>query len=281
MKRILCIEDLSTVGRSSLAVVSPVLSVMGSQCCPLPGALLSSHTGGFDPVTKLDTTGFVADALAAYRAQDIDFDCILTGYLSSPQQALLLADELPHHAAALKVTDPAMADNGQLYHGFGPEMVDAMRTLCAKADVLVPNPTEAALLAGEEPLAAYEPQQAEALCGRLAERFGAKVIITGVPLAGGGVVCVGRGEAAWELFSLKCNYVDENYPGTGDLFAAVLTGALLRGNALQSAAELALRFVENAARATYAARHDARFGVEFEPLLSELLPQKEDAQWQR
>ena len=95
------------------------------------------------------------------------------------------------------------------------------------------------------------------------------------------MVCVGRGEAAWELFSLKCNYVDENYPGTGDLFAAVLTGALLRGNALQSAAELALRFVENAARATYAARHDARFGVEFEPLLSELLPQKEDAQWQR
>lgn len=269
------------MGRSSLAVVSPVLSVMGYQCCPLPTALLSTHTGGFAPVERLDATGFFSAALEAYRAQEIVFDAVYTGYLCSPAQAAVAADELRRCGAALRVTDPAMADNGRLYGGFGPEMVEAMQTLCGEADLITPNATEAALLAGEQPRERYGADEVEALCERLAGRYGARVVITGAPLEGGQTVCVGRGEAAWEHFTLRCSYVDAAYPGTGDLFCAVLTGALMRGNALQSAAELALRFTENAARATFAARRDPRFGLEFEPLLGELLPPREEPSWAR
>ena len=281
MKRILCIQDLSAVGRTSLAVAAPVLSVMGCQCCPLPAALLSTHMGGFDPIERLDTTDFFAGALSAYRAQGIVFDAVCTGYLSSPRQAAIAAAELAASAGGLRVVDPAMADNGRLYGGFDGAMVAAMKTLAAAADVLTPNATEAALLAGEEPRARWEAADAAALCDRLAQQYGARVVITGLPLADGGMICQGRGSAAWENFTLRCSYVDETYPGTGDLFCAVLVGALMRGNALQSAAELALRFVEGAVKATYAQGTDPRFGVEFEPRLSELLPPREEPRWER
>ena len=281
MKRILCIQDLAVVGRSSLAAVSPVLSAMGHQCCPLPVALYSSHTGGFDPVEKLDAGAFAAASLAAWQAQEIGFDCIYTGYLCSAAQAQMAKQLMERCPTALKVTDPAMADGGKLYRGVTEEMTAAMADLCTAADLITPNITEAVLLAGWEYRDRYSVTKLEQLCGLLADRYGAQVIITGAPAEGGRMLCVGQGKASWEHFTLTCSYVDAVYPGTGDLFCAVTTGALLRGNALQSAAELALRFVENAARVTYAAGEDPRFGLAFEPLLSELVPQKEDLQWVR
>lgn len=279
MKRILCIQDLAAVGRSSLAVVTPVLAAMGHQCCPLPTALFSTHTGGFSPVEQLDATGFFEGALHAWRAQEIDFDCIYTGYLCTPQQAQIALDAMRQSRASLKVTDPAMADHGRLYSGFGPEMTQAMASLCEAADLITPNITEAAMLAGWEYQEAYDAAQLEKLCAELSCRYSAQVILTGAPVTDGRILCVGQGAASWEHFALSCSYVNASYPGTGDLFCAVTTGALLRGNALQSAAELALRFVENAARATFSAGTDPRFGLAFEPLLGDLIPNREERQW--
>ena len=276
MKRILSVQDLAAVGRSSMAVTAPVLAAMGHQCCPLPTALLSTHTGGFSPVEKLDATDFFAGALEAYRVQEIDFDCVITGYLSSPQQAQLAARALQGSAAGLKVTDPAMADHGKLYGGFGAQMIEAMADLCAQADLITPNPTEAALLLGRQPFGPLSGDEAEELCAALAQRYDAAVVITGLPLAGGPIVCQGAEHGGKRKFRVSCSYVNASYPGTGDLFCAVLAGALLRGNALQSAAELAARFTESAARATFAAGADPRFGVQFEPLLASLVPKGEE-----
>ena len=276
MKRILCIQDLAAVGRSSLAVVTPVLAAMGHQCCPLPTALFSTHTGGFSPVEQLDATVFLEGALRAWQAQEIDFDCIYTGYLRTPQQAQIAQQALRQSRAPLKVCDPAMADHGRLYSGFGPDMAEAMAGLCRAADLITPNITEAVMLAGWEYQDAYATEELEKLCAQLSSAYGAQVILTGAPTQDGRVICVGQGAAAWEHFTLNCSYVNASYPGTGDLFCAVTTGALLRGNALQSAAELALRFVESAARATYAAGTDPRFGLAFEPLLGELIPSREE-----
>lgn len=258
------------MGRSSMAVTAPVLSAMGHQCCPLPTALLSTHTGGFSPVERLDATGFFDRALQAYQAQGIDFDCILTGYLCSPQQAQLAAGALRASHAGLKVADPAMADGGKLYSGFGPQMAGAMGRLCAAADLITPNPTEAALLLDRAPAGPLTPQQAQELAGALAARYDAAVVVTGLPLAGGEIVCQGAQRGGGGGFSVRCSYVKAGYPGTGDLFCAVLAGALLRGNALPTATELAARFTEAAARATFAAGADPRFGVQFEPLLGSL-----------
>ena len=281
MKRILCIQDLAVIGRSSLAAVMPVLSAMGHQCCPLPVALYSSHTGGFDPVEKLDAGGFAAAALAAWQAQDIGFDCVYTGYLCNPDQVQTAKAAMEHCSAALKVTDPAMADGGKLYRGVTAEMASAMAELCSAADLITPNITEAVMLAGWDYREKYTVEELENLCSLLSDRYSAQVIVTGAPTEDGRMLCVGHGAAAWERFTLTCSYVNAVYPGTGDLFCAVTTGALLRGNALQSAAELALRFVENAARTTYAAGAEPRFGLLFEPLLGELLPQKEERRWER
>lgn len=281
MKRILCIQDLAVVGRSSLAAVVPVLSAMGHQCCPLPVALYSSHTGGFDPVEKLDAGGFAAAALDAWQAQEIGFDCVYTGYLGGPEQVETARRAMNCCGAALRVTDPAMADGGKLYRGITSEMTQTMAELCAEADLITPNITEAVLLAGWEYREKYTAEELEQLCALLSDRYGAQVIVTGAPVEDGRILCAGHGAASWERFTLTCSYVNASYPGTGDLFCAVTTGALLRGNALQSAAELALRFVENAARATYTAGAQSRFGLLFEPLLGELLPQREDRRWER
>ena len=45
--------------------------------------------------------------------------------------------------------DPVMADNGVLYKGFTQEFADNMAKLCAKADLIMPNLTEASFMLRE------------------------------------------------------------------------------------------------------------------------------------
>ena len=270
MKTALCFNDISAVGRASLSASMPVLSVMGVQCCPLPTVVLSTHTGGFDPVVRVDQTDFFRRSLDAYRVQKMQFDCICTGYFASTQAVEAAADYLSQQSDTLRICDPVMGDDGKLYPGFGPEMATALAGLCQQADLITPHPTEAAFLLKRQPSEHYTLQQGQQLCCELSDQFGAGVILTGLALDNGQRVCIGQGKKRWENFVLDCHYAPESYPGTGDLFTAVLTGALLCGNALQSAAELAVRFTEKAAHATYAKHTDPRFGVEFEPFLPEL-----------
>ena len=218
------------MGRSSLAAVVPVLSAMGHQCCPLPVALYSSHTGGFDPVEKLDAGGFAAAALDAWQAQEIGFDCVYTGYLGGPEQVETARRAMNCCGAALRVTDPAMADGGKLYRGITSEMTQAMAELCAEADLITPNITEAVLLAGWEYREKYTAEELEQLCALLSDRYGAQVIVTGAPVEDGRILCAGHGAASWERFTLTCSYVNASYPGTGDLFCAVTTGCRVRRN---------------------------------------------------
>ena len=270
MLRALCVNDLSAVGRCSLAVMSPVLSALKVQCCPLPTAVLSTHTGGFDPIVRQDETQFVLRALAAYRQQELSFDCIVSGYFASAKAALAVADTMRTAAGTLRLCDPVMADGGRLYTGFDDEMVRALRDVCHAADVITPNLTESALLLGEDAtLDALTGDELRERCLALAAAFDADVILTGAKLADGSRVCGGVRRKN-QYFTLSCTYVRASYPGTGDLFCAVLAGALLAGNELESAAQLALHFTQKCVHTTFSKNTDPRFGVEFEPLLPEL-----------
>ena len=267
--KVLCIHDLSGAGRCSLAVIVPTLAVMGLQPVALPTMLLSTHTGGLGAPARLDCAAYAREALAHYQALGLAPDCIYTGYLGSEAQVALAAEAFRLWPAALKIADPAMADGGAPYSGFTPALIGAVRELCRGADLILPNLTEARLLLGQDPAGApdaFTPEQALELAQALTA-IAPRAVVTGLPM-GKFVGCAGAGD---EPFVARHLHIGRSFPGTGDLFGAVVTGALLRGNALSAAVDAAAGFVAQAIQAT-PREADTRFGVWFEPLLARLAP---------
>lgn len=275
-RSVLCIQDLSCVGRSSLAAAAPALAAMGVQPVALPTALLSTHTGGFGAPARTDERAFLSGALAHFQQLGLTFDGVCSGYLADAGAAALVERAFRQSPGALKLVDPAMGDGGRLYRSVTQSVCAAQLGLCEKADVIVPNATEAALLLAEDPAGA-DGSDALARAEALLRRFpGLRLaVVTGARAAQRrGNVCAARGAAARFL---PYPAAPQDYPGTGDLFAAVLAGGLVRGLAPERAVELAARFVAAAAQKTCAAQGDPRFGVRFEPLLGTLAAWTQDA----
>ena len=233
--RCAAVHDLSGLGRCSLSVILPAMSVMGVQVCPLPTAVLSTHTGGF----------------------------------GAPRG---LFAEWPD---AMKVVDPVMGDHGKLYHGFTPELVQGIRELTAHADVITPNMTEAALLLDEAPgTAPLSLGQARSMLARLSALGPGVVVITGAALTTGEYanLCYDRERGGyWKSVS---EYLPVRYPGTGDLFAAVLTAGLMQGDSPAMAMDRATRYVEITVKTTFGYGADPREGAMLERTLG-WLTQKE------
>ena len=167
-KKILCIHDLSGMGRCSLAVILPVLSVMGCQPVALPTVVLSTHTGGLGTPARLDGAAYGLAALEHYRELGVEFDCIYTGYLGGEEQVALAEKAFDLWPAARKVVDPVMGDNGKAYSTVTPALIDRMRGLCRRADLILPNATEAALLLERESQTdAFDDASAQALADEL------------------------------------------------------------------------------------------------------------------
>lgn len=269
--RIAAIHDLSGFGRCSLTIIMPTLSVMGVQCCPLPTAYLSTHTGGFEGNTFLDLTDQMERAAAHWRSLGLTFDAVYTGFMGSCAQVDLAGDLIQafRHPETLAVVDPVMGDHGRTYRTYTPDMCRAMAALAGRADVITPNRTEAALLLGE----AYDAVRLdrEEDCRRWARALslngGRSVVLTGVSLEQErvGAVCFDRTTGRTELVSAPL--VPGRFHGTGDLFASVLTGALVRGKSLAEAAQLAADFTSLCAARTAEQDVPRREGIDFEPLL--------------
>lgn len=269
-KKVLCIHDFSVLGRCSLAVIAPVLSSMGYQVVALPTVVLSTHTGGLGAPAVLKDDAFGSAALAHYASLGVTFDCIYTGYLGGMAGISLAKEAFTLFPEAIKVVDPVMGDHGKAYTSITPELMQAMRALATQADYILPNFTEAHLLLQlpypEPATAPITSEQASALAENLLA-VAKNVVITGVPLPNK-IGCAGAGA---ETFWVQQARLSRNFPGTGDLYGAVLVGLLLRGNALSAAAEFAANFISSAILNT-PEDADTRFGVCFEPLLAKLLP---------
>jgi pyridoxine kinase len=266
-KKILCIHDLSGVGRCSLAVILPVLTTMGIQPVALPTVLLSTHTGGFGAPARLDGADYCAAALEHYHALGLTFDCIYSGYLGGEAQVALVEQAFALWPEARKVVDPVMGDDGRAYATVTPALIDRIRALCRAADLILPNHTEAHLLLQKpypEDARDVSPEAAQALADELSA-LAPSVVITGVPM-GKFIGCAGGGK---DRFVLKKLHLDRSFPGTGDLYGAILCGSMMRGNALSAAADAAAEFVSLAIQNTPRTA-DTRFGVWFEPLLPRL-----------
>ncbi|MDR2532179.1 MAG: pyridoxamine kinase [Oscillospiraceae bacterium] len=264
-KKVAAIHDLSGFGRCSLTVIIPVLSALGIQVCPVPTAVLATHTGGFGEAVMKDMTGFITAALNKYKELEIDFDAVYSGFLASSEQIDCCLDFFKSYPKALKVADPVMGDHGRIYSTYTKELCDRMGELADVADVITPNVTEAAILLGEDYPQFLERDKARSWLKRLRERAPA-VVMTGVLLSEGCIVNVCAEKSSMKL--VECDYVPQNYPGTGDLFASVLTGGLLKGDDLNTAMNKATAFVQTAVTVTFTHKTEPRNGVNFEKCLS-------------
>lgn len=269
-KKVLALHDLSCFGRSSLVPITSILSVHGHQCVPLPTAVFSTHTA-IENWVCTDLTDSLVPSLAHFRALGLTFEAVYSGFLGSAAQIDCIAEASTLKTAdGLFLVDPVMGDNGAVYTTYTPEMTARMSELCALADLITPNTTEAAILLGKRPDTPIRGRaEAETWACELNARCGADVVLTGLRLHPGklAVACCADGKA--EFVEHDC--VDGFFPGTGDIFASVLLGGLLSGGALTASAARAAGFVRSCIAFTAARGTDAACGVQFEPLLGQLL----------
>ena len=272
--RIAAIHDLSCFGRCSLTIALPVLSAMGCQCCPLPTALLSAHTG-FPGNTFLDLTVEMGRIADHWAAMDLQFDAIYSGFLGSADQVDTVArffDTFKKSDTAV-IVDPVMGDHGTAYRTCTPELCRGMRVLAENSDVITPNLTEAALLL-DRPYEEIRQADAYEVVRRLSLGGRRSVVLTGYSSEPGqtGTLCFDRDSG--ESKAVQTPREPQDFSGTGDLFASVLAGGVAKGVPLFQAAQAAADFVRDCIARTLAEGLTEQDGVDFEPLLGQLTSSK-------
>lgn len=273
-KRVAAIHDLSGFGKCSLTVALPILSAAGLETSALPTAVLSTHTGGISGYTYRDLTEDMLPFMRHWKDLDIRFDAIYSGFLGSFEQLEIVKDffSLFKRNDNLILVDPVMADNGELYKIFTPAFARGMRSLCEKADIIVPNLTEAALLL-DEPYHAgpYTKAYIESVLRRLSQLGPSQIVLTGVYFDEKEL-----GAATYDARRDRTEYILSDripgyYHGTGDVFASALLSGLLNNFNLERSAEIAVRFTTESILRTFKAQTDYRFGVNFEQSIPDLL----------
>jgi pyridoxine kinase len=272
MKRIVTMQDLSCTGKCSLTVALPILSAMGIEAAVLPTAVLSGHLGFKEP-SVTDLTERIPSILDAWRREGMTFDAVCTGYLASWRQVDIVRELYRSFGTkgALHFVDPAMADGGRLYRGVPDSFVDAMRQLCAGADVSMPNITEACLLTGTQYRENADAQYCADLAKRLAAQGSLRVIITGFSSSEGSIGAVSYDRETEELSVYENKRMPASFTGTGDIFAAVTEGAVVRGYTLGEAVQLAVDFTMLCVKKTLEDPDHRWYGVNFEQALPSLI----------
>ena len=274
MKRIVTIQDISCVGRCSLTVALPIISALGVECAVIPTAVLSNHTafGGF---TFCDLTDQITPIVTQWQKEGLTFDTVYTGYLGSFEQIRIVSnviDVLKAENPALRViVDPAMADFGKLYTGFDEAFAREMTSLCQKADIILPNLTEAAYMLGM-PYPADGCTEAEYhdILRRLSVLGCQTTVLTGVSLHEGRIGAMSYDRETDTFAICENEHLAAQFHGTGDIFASVITGAVTRGMTLSDAMTLAVDFTLACIRNTVSDPDHRWYGVNFESALGML-----------
>ena len=269
MKRIVTIQDISCFGKCSITVALPIISAMGVECSIIPTSVLSTHTGGFTGFTFRDLSDDIPKIQEHWKKYNLKFDMIYTGYLGSPEQIDFVIDFANEFrkGESLLLVDPAMGDNGRLYTGFASDFPSHMARLCAKADIVVPNLTEASFMLGLEYKSEYDEEYIKSVLKMLCKMGPKKAILTGVSYDKKTQGAVLYNAMTDEFYS----YFEENIPtsfhGTGDTFASVFAGALTRGASDEEAIRLAVDFTVECIRTTIPFAKEHPYGTMFEKCL--------------
>lgn len=271
--RILTVQDVSCVGQCSLTVALPILSAMGIETAILPSAVLSTHTGGFTGFTFRDLTEDLVPIMQHWQKEKIFFDAFYTGYVGSPKQLAYITDIIDNTSKkdSLVIIDPVLGDKGKLYTGFTDDFPAKMAQFCAKADVILPNFTEAAFMLNEKYIEDHHTKEyVEDMLHKL-KGLGAKnVLLTGVSLEEGKVGVATLNGKTGEVSYYFRDFIGGAFHGTGDVFASSFTGAMVRGYSLEEAAKIAVDFTVKAIECTV---DDPShwYGVKFEKALPSLM----------
>ena len=269
-KRILTIQDISCFGQCSLTVALPIISACGIETAIIPSAVLSTHTGGFTGFTVRDLSEDIPGIADHWEREGIRFDAFYTGYLGSVDQIDLVIDIMNRlgRGESLRIVDPAMADNGNLYPAFDEVYVEKMKSLVSVADYVLPNITEASFLTGIEYREDYDESYIKQLLEGLTSLGARNVILTGVGFRAGktGVVVYENGEYSYyehKLIAKGCH-------GTGDVYASAFVGMLVNGHNAFESAKVAADYTVRAIELTQG-DEDHWYGVKFELAFDELL----------
>ena len=288
MKRIVTIQDISCLGKCSLTVALPVISAMGVEAAIVPTAVLSTHTM-FKNFTFHDLTDQIAPIGEHWQKENFDFDAIYTGYLGSFEQIQLVTEFFERFKTEKNqiIVDPAMGDSGNLYTGFNEDFAKEMAKLCGKADLILPNLTEACFMTGipyrggknagyganrddsqgEAPDRAYYQEVLLAL----AELGAKKVVLTGASTEPGKTGFMGYDTETRQYFSYSHSMQPTSYHGTGDIFSSTTVGALMRGYSLEEALTIAADFTSACIRITIQNGKAPWYGVDFEQAIPMLI----------
>lgn len=271
VKKVAAIHDLSGYGRASLTTIIPILSNMKVQVCPVPTAILSTHTGGFEGYSFIDLTEYMQEHINHWKKLDLEFDCIYSGFLGSPKQIEIVKDFIDYFGKKAKFTvvDPVMGDDGKLYKTMGEEMVNGMRSLIKKADIITPNFTEVMYLLGKDYKESITEEKIKKYIKELSEMGPKIVIATSVPDTTNSektsVVAYDReNDLFWRV---SCKYIPASYPGTGDAYTSVVIGSLLQGDSLPIAMERGVQFITQCIMASYGFNYPSKEGVLLERML--------------
>ncbi len=279
VRRIAAIHDLSCFGRCALTVVIPTLSAMGNQVVPIPTALLSTHTGGFEGLHFCDLSDSIMPIFEHFEALGLKFDAIYTGFLGSEKQIDMVEHFISRFSdeKTLVMVDPVMGDDGVLYATYTKPMMQGIAKLCRRANIITPNLTEACFLTGipyRNTANMTEEERSEYICNvsvALEQVSGAdRVVVTGIFHGTDALAVSGTDRKKKETVTVTTPRVKKNYPGTGDLYASVLLGSLLRGEDFGESIRYAADFTRDVM--AFSAEYDtpARDGVALEAFLPRL-----------
>ncbi|WP_270504534.1 pyridoxamine kinase [Eubacterium limosum] len=278
LQRVAAIHDISGFGKCSMTVVLPILSAAGIEVVCMPTAVLSTHTGGFEGFTYRDLTEDLPAITEHWKSLNLHFSSIYSGFLGSPEQVDIVSNFMDTFNSdnTLVYVDPVMADEGELYSVFDDHMVDKMRELCEKADLLLPNITEACFLL-KQPYqhGPYTRDYIEKIVRGLSDMGPEKVVLTGVYFDNEklGAACYDRAEDKVEYaFSEK---VPGQFHGTGDIFGSFCLAALLNGKSLLDSTQFAVDLTTECILRTVARETNRREGVDFEGVLPEMMKRLE------
>jgi len=273
VKQIAAIHDLSGFGRTSLSVVIPILSAMGIKVCPLPTAVLSAHSQ-YEGYHFIDLTDHMQPVIDHWKKLAVSFDAIYSGFLGSHKQIRIVQEMISTFTdgTQLVVVDPVLGDNGKMYGPIDTKMVSEMRELIQAADIITPNLTEVALLL-EKP---FSPECSEGkMKDWILELSGMGpgiVVVTSVPdkTPGKKFSVIAYNKNGSRFWKVPIDYIPADFPGTGDCFTSVLTGALLQGDSLPIALDRAVHFISYGVRATFGYPYDPLQGILLEKILNRL-----------